>query len=198
MNHFDSLPGNRHRPARFLAATAVLLAASALAPAHAEDKPATPQKNRAISSLALSNDQPIQIESNALTISDKEKIATFTGDVKAVQGPTTLRAGKMIVHYATSSGDISNGNSKIESIDVAGNVFIQSGDQQAKADTGVYNLASQMITLSGKQVVLNKGQNVFVGCRLTVNVATTEAKLDSCGKRVMIQLDPKSRGSASK
>ncbi|MNL63208.1 hypothetical protein D3C87_1873210 [compost metagenome] len=47
--------------------------------------------------------------------------------------------------------------------------------------------------LEGKQVVLSEGQNVFVGCRLTVHMETGQAKLESCGKRVQIQLDPKSR-----
>ena len=54
-------------------------------------------------------------------------------------------------------------------------------------------MASQTFVLSGKQVVLSEGANVFKGCKLTVLMATGEAKLDSCGGRVEIMLDPKSR-----
>ena len=49
--------------------------------------------------MKLSSDQPIQIESNKLEIHDQEHTALFTGDVKVVQGTTTLQAGKMTVYY---------------------------------------------------------------------------------------------------
>ena len=39
-----------------------------------------------MSGLAISNDKPIQIESDQLEINDQEKIAIFTGNVKVVQG----------------------------------------------------------------------------------------------------------------
>lgn len=49
--------------------------------------------------LQLSNDQPIQIESDKLEIKDPESKAIFTGNVKVVQGTTTLQAGNMTVFY---------------------------------------------------------------------------------------------------
>ena len=150
-----------------------------------------------MSGLALSNDKPIQIESDSLKINDKDKVATFTGNVKVVQGDTTLRSGKMIVHYA-GNGSIAGGQSQIQKIDVYDKVFVQSGDQQATADRGTYDMPAQLMTLSGDQVVLTQGQNVFVGCKLIVHVDTSEANLESCGKRVMIQLDPKSQKTAPK
>jgi lipopolysaccharide export system protein LptA len=54
-------------------------------------------------------------------------------------------------------------------------------------------MASQTFVLTGDEVVLSEGQNVFKGCKLTVRMETGEAKLDSCGGRVEILLDPKSR-----
>ena len=45
--------------------------------------------------LKLSSDEPIQIESDKLEIHDKEHTADFTGNVKVVQGKTTLQAGHM-------------------------------------------------------------------------------------------------------
>ncbi len=56
-------------------------------------------------------------------------------------------------------------------------------------------MASQTFVLNGKQVVLSDGPNVFKGCKLTVQMETGRAKLDSCGRRVQIQLDPKSQQS---
>jgi len=150
-------------------------------------------KTTSMDGLQLSNDQPIQIESDLLEIRDQDKTAIFTGNVKAIQGTTMLQSGKMIVHYKGESGKVSNGNADIDTIDVMDKVFLSSDKQQATADTGHFDMAAQTFTLEGDKVVLSEGQNVFVGCKLTVQVETGEARLDSCGRRVQIQLDPKSQ-----
>ncbi|MCM2472583.1 hypothetical protein HGO38_03710 [Rhizobium sp. CG5] len=142
--------------------------------------------------MKLSNDQPIQIESDQLEIREQDKVAVFTGNVKVVQGTTTLQAGLMTVYYRGEGTSVTNGDADIEKIDVSQKVFLSSGTQQATADSGEFNLAAQVFTLQGDRVVLSEGQNVFIGCKLTVKMTTGEAKLDSCGGRVQIQLDPKS------
>jgi lipopolysaccharide export system protein LptA len=186
------------------AAAAGLLAAFAALPCTAFAQTGGAAPRTSMSALALSNDQPIQIESDNLKIDDKANIATFTGDVKVVQGDMLLRAGQMIVHYArdgenaVSVGAAPSGTSQIEKIDVSEKVYLKSGDQEATADQGTYDMSEQLLTLSGDQVVLTQGKNVFVGCKLTVHVATSIANLDSCGKRVMIQLDPKSQNAQQK
>jgi len=157
--------------------------------------------------LKLNSDQPIQIESDLLEIREQEKIAVFTGNVKALQGTTALQAGKMIVHYkdkagaaadASASTSVASGSADIDTIDVTEKVFLSSGTQQATADTGHFDMAAQTFTLEGDRVVLSEGQNVFVGCKLTVHMETGEARLDSCGRRVQIQLDPKSQQQQKK
>lgn len=72
-------------------------------------------------------------------------------------------------------------------------VFLSSGTQQATADKGFFDMTKQVFVLEGDRVVLSEGQNVFVGCKLTVQMTSGQAKLDSCGGRVQIQLDPKSQ-----
>lgn len=188
-----SAPIASFRGSRVAAAVAGLMLMLAAVPAAAQTNEASPPTR--MDALALSNDKPIQIESDNLKINDKENIAIFTGDVKVVQGDTLLRSGKMVVHYARDGGSVAGGNSQIEKIDVAEKVYLKSGDQEATADKGTYDMAEQVLTLSGDQVVLTQGKNVFVGCKLIVNVATSVANLESCGKRVMIQLDPKSQNA---
>lgn len=151
--------------------------------------------NSQMNGLKLSNDQPIQIESDALEIREQEKKAFFTGNVKVVQGTTTLQAGTMVVHYRGEGTTVTQGNADIEKIDVAQKVFLSSGTQQATAETGYFDMAKQLFVLEGERVVLSEGQNVFVGCKLTVQMNSGQAKLDSCGRRVQIQLDPKSQQS---
>ncbi|WHA41063.1 LptA/OstA family protein [Agrobacterium larrymoorei] len=183
------------RPAHFSTATgfaAAILLASLTSPAFAQN---TTSK---MDGMKLSSDQPIAIESDQLEVRDQERKAYFTGNVKVVQGTTTLRAGKMTVLYK-SSGDgqqtasVASGNADIDKIFVDNSVYLTSGTQKATADHGEFDMASQTFTLSGKQVVLSQDTNVFTGCKLTVLMNTGEAKLESCGGPVRIMLDPKSQ-----
>jgi lipopolysaccharide export system protein LptA len=158
--------------------------------------------------LKLNSDEPIQIESDKLEIHDQEHTADFTGNVKVVQGTTTLQAGHMTVFYKAKGGDagagadtkaaaasasISSGNADIDHILVTDKVFLSSGTQTATADNGSFDMAQQLFILKGDKVVLSDGPNVFTGCQLTVHMETGQAQLDSCGGRVQIQLDPKSQ-----
>ncbi|MCB5202537.1 LptA/OstA family protein [Neorhizobium sp. T786] len=143
--------------------------------------------------LKLSNDEPIQIESDQLEIKEQEKTAYFTGNVKVVQGTTTMRAGKMTVLYTGEGSSMTSGDADIDKIFLDDKVLLNSGTQQATAEKGEFDMPSQTFTLSGEQVVLSEGANVFKGCKLTVYMNTGEAKLDACGGRVEILLDPKSR-----
>jgi lipopolysaccharide export system protein LptA len=143
--------------------------------------------------MKLSNDQPIQIQSDQLEIKDQEKKAFFTGNVQVVQGTTTMKAGKMTVLYKGEGASVTSGSADIDKIFLDDTVFLSSGTQQATAEKGEFDMAAQTFVLSGKQVVLSEGANVFKGCRLTVMMETGQAKLDSCGGRVEIMLDPKSR-----
>lgn len=145
------------------------------------------------SGLKLSGDQPIQIESDKLEIKDPESKAIFTGNVKVVQGTTTLQAGNMVVFYKSGGGSVSSGDADIDRIEVSEKVFLSSGTQQATADTGSFDMTKQVFVLKGDKVVLSEGKNVFVGCQLNVQMETGEAQLEACGGRVQIQLDPKSR-----
>ncbi|MBB5575187.1 MULTISPECIES: LptA/OstA family protein [Rhizobium] len=165
--------------------------------------------------LKLSKDQPIQIESDKLEIHDAESQAVFTGNVKVVQGTTTMQAGKMTVFYKkkqpadanakpATENPVANaakqqnqslvsGDADIDHILVTDKVYLVSGTQTATADDGSFDMANQLAVLKGQKVVLTDGPNVFTGCQLTVHMATGEAQLDACGGRVQIQLDPKSQ-----
>ncbi|MEN9894156.1 MAG: hypothetical protein RIR97_8 [Pseudomonadota bacterium] len=145
--------------------------------------------------MKLSSDKPIQIASDKLEIHQDKNTADFTGNVEVVQGTTTMRAGQMTVYYKSngSAAATTTGAADIKSIEVKDKVFLTSGQQQATADTGTFDMEAQTFILKGKKVVLSEGENVFTGCQLTVFMATGEARLESCGGRVQIQLDPKSK-----
>jgi lipopolysaccharide export system protein LptA len=53
----------------------------------------------AMQGFSQNRDQPIQIEAASLEMRDKKKEATFSGDVKVVQGDTTMKSKTLVVFY---------------------------------------------------------------------------------------------------
>ena len=49
--------------------------------------------------FSQNRDQPIQIEAASLEMRDKKKEATFSGNVKVVQGDTTMTSKSLVVFY---------------------------------------------------------------------------------------------------
>jgi lipopolysaccharide export system protein LptA len=82
-----------------VAAVAVALCLLAAAPAPAQTMTNT------FGGFSKNSNQPIDIESDVLVVHDAQKYATFKGNVKAVQGTTTLRSRELDVHYVGSGSD---------------------------------------------------------------------------------------------
>ncbi|MBU6458960.1 MAG: LPS ABC transporter substrate-binding protein LptA [Bradyrhizobium sp.] len=57
----------------------------------------------AMQGFSQNRDQPIQIEAATLEMRDKKKEATFSGNVKVVQGDTTMTSKTLVVFYESSS-----------------------------------------------------------------------------------------------
>src|SRR5881628_1355905 len=53
----------------------------------------------AMQGFSQNRDQPIQIEAASLEMRDKNKEATFAGNVKVVQGDTTMTCKTLVVFY---------------------------------------------------------------------------------------------------
>jgi lipopolysaccharide export system protein LptA len=163
---------------------------------------AAQEQSSSFTGLQLQGDKPIQIESDKLEVRDNESIAIFTGNVSVVQGDTLLKSGKMTVHYkkkqgADSASAAMPGGGNIERMEVDGKVYVKSKTQVATGDRGTFDMATEIMTLTGEEVVLTEGQNVIVGCKLTVEMKTGAAKLDGCGKgtgRVKMLLTPQKQG----
>jgi lipopolysaccharide export system protein LptA len=82
-----------------LVAGAVALCLLAATPAPAQTMTNT------FGGFSKNSNEPIDIESDVLVVHDAQKYATFKGNVKAVQGTTTLRSRELDVHYVGSGSD---------------------------------------------------------------------------------------------
>lgn len=173
----------------FRAAAAIALSCFAFS-AFAQDR---------ATSMRISADKPIQIESNKLEVREKESLAIFSGNVAVKQDKTLLKSATMKVYYkkdaakGVDSGSAATGSADIDRLEVSGGVYVRSDKQEATADEGDYDMDSEMLVLTGKKVVLAEGPNVVVGCKLTVHTKTGQARLDACkstGGRVKMLLTP--------
>jgi lipopolysaccharide export system protein LptA len=91
-----------------------LAATLALAPlnvpaAYGQAQPATSGQAQSLGNsfggFSKNSGQPIDIESDVLVVHDSQKYATFKGNVKAVQGTTTIHSKELDVHYLGSGSD---------------------------------------------------------------------------------------------
>ena len=151
-----------------------------------------------ITGLRLNGNEPIEIESDKLEVREAENLAVFTGNVSVTQGPTILKSGTMTVYYAKDGGSAATGSSNIERLEVDGKVYVKSDRQVATGDRGVFDMKTEVLVLSGDEVVLSEGNNVLRGCKLTVQMKTGRAQVDGCSKgsgngRVIMKLDPSSK-----
>src|SRR6201991_4275155 len=98
MIRVSALLARAGRRCAFAAATAVLLLMSAHAMAQPNAAGNKGQPN-ALQGFSQNRNQPVQIEAAALEVRDKDKVATFSGNVKVVQGDTTMRCKSLVVFY---------------------------------------------------------------------------------------------------
>src|ERR1700747_313450 len=92
---------NGPRAGRIIAA-AMLLTSIAALEVHAQG--AVSGVPNAMQGFTQNRDQPIQIDAASLEMRDKKKEATFSGNVKVVQGDTTMTSKTLVVFYESSGG----------------------------------------------------------------------------------------------
>jgi len=156
-------------------------------------------QNQVKSALGQNNGQPVHIEAMTLEIRDKDKTATFSGNVRVVQGDTTMRCRTLVVTYgpeenagATKAGAPTPTESQaspgmpqggsFRRAEAHGDVTVVSKDQNASGDLGVYDMKTKTVTLTGN-VVVSQGKNVVRGERVVVNTETGDARVDGVTAR---------------
>lgn len=192
------LPGRRA-----LTALALLLVLSAAVARSAAQEQSS---GGAMQGLSLNRDQPVKIESSSLEVRDKIRQATFIGDVKLVQGDTTLKCDTLVVFYedtamaggkkgqpagaqAQKSGGGSGGQ-QIKRAEAKGNVFVTQKDQTASGDFAVYDAKANTVTMTGS-VVVTQGAQVMRGERMVANLATGVTRVEAPkGRQIELMIQP--------
>ena len=137
---------------------------------------------------------------------DKKKEATFSGNVKVVQGDTTMTSKTLVVFYdstpaaAPAAAAAANtkaaksapmpaaapgpgGSSSIKRLEARGSVVVTQKDQVVTGETAVFDTRTNLITMLGG-IVLTQGKNVLRGDRLMVDMTTGVSRVESDSGRV--------------
>lgn len=149
----------------------------------------------AMQGFSQNRDKPIQIDAASLEMRDKDKAATFSGNVKVVQGDTTMRCKTLVVFYDNdqSAGGAKPamksatpgpaGSSSIRKLEAKGGVIVTQKDQTVTGDRGVFDMRANTVTMFGN-VLLTKEKNVLRGDRLVVDLTTGVSRVESDSGRV--------------
>jgi len=180
------------------ALTALIAIVSAIIAGSAQAQPVQQGPTNALQGFSQNRDQPVHIESATLEVRDKQKEATFSGDVRVKQGDTGLRCKSLVVFYEPDPKAADNaktlpaanpgpgGSQRIKRLEARGGVIVTQKDQTATGDLGVFDMKSNTVTLTGNPVVMTQGANVLRGERLVVDLTTGVSRVEA-GKNGRVQ-----------
>jgi len=162
----------------------------------------------ALQGFSQNRNEPVKIDAATLEVRDKDKVATFSGNVHLVQGDTTMRCRTLVVFYEQDQGGATTGAMKsaqpvgpgggsqsIKRLEAKGDVIVTQKDQKATGETGIFDMKANTVTLHNN-VVISQGTNVVRGDRLVVNLTTgvsrVECNTNSQTCRVSALINPNS------
>ena len=199
-----SLSCSPDRIARGVGAAALLLGVLACGETRAQNS--VQGVPNAMQGFSQNRDQPIQIEAASLEMRDKKKEATFAGNVKVIQGDTTMTSKTLVVFYESGGSSPAaapaksaksapmqsaqpgpGGSSSIKRLEARGNVVVTQKDQVVTGETAVFDTRTNLITMLGG-VVLTQCRNVLRGDRLMVDMTTGVSRVESDSGKVQALL----------
>lgn len=140
----------------------------------------------ALQGFSQNRDKPVQIDAATLEVRDKDKVATFSGDVKVKQGDVMLRCKSLLVYY-DQDGSPNNlktaqpgpgGQQQIRKLEAKGSVVVTQKDQTATGELATFEMRTNTVTLAGN-VLVTQGQNVLRGDRLVVDLTSGVSRVES-------------------
>lgn len=113
---------------------------------------------------------PVEVSADALSVSQNDGSALFTGNVIIGQGEMRLSAPRVLVFYTQNQ-------SGVERLEATGGVTLVNGDQAAEADTAKYEVNRGTIRMVGN-VLLTQGANTLVSDSMDVDLENGTALMN--------------------
>ncbi len=128
---------------------------------------------------------PVSINAPSLDYLNNEHRLVYSGGVVAKQGDATMKAASLTIVLTGGASPVGGpggedvnaaGGNQIQRIEAAGPVSIVSKNQVGTGDSGLYDRASNKLTLSGN-VTLSQCGNVLKGARLVYDLTSGRAQV---------------------
>jgi lipopolysaccharide export system protein LptA len=139
----------------------------------------------AAAQLATNSKAPVDVTADDLRTDNKSCIATYTGNVEALQDTARLRTDLLKVFATPNARGGSGGGSPMSNscggitrIEAHGAVYYVSPQQRVHGDDAIYEATPDTLTVTG-DVVAVQGQNVLRGTRMVINNQTGEGHMES-------------------
>ena len=133
-------------------------------------------QNAGFGSLASDRTEPIEFTSDRLIFNQGENLAELFDEVKIIQGKTVLSADYVKAIYSKTN--------KLEKVFAERNIELKSEQDIAKADTAIYSLTENSISLIGNARLI-QGANNIMADQILINTKTGLTQLLGSVKTVI-------------
>ena len=133
-------------------------------------------QNAGFGSLASDRTEPIEFNSDRLIFNQGENLAELFDEVKIIQGKTVLSADYVKAIYSKTN--------KLEKVFAERNIELKSEQDIARADTAVYSLTENSISLIGNARLI-QGANNIMADKILINTETGLTQLLGSVKTVI-------------
>ena len=133
-------------------------------------------QNAGFGSLALDRTEPIEFNSDRLIFNQGENQAELFDEVKIIQGKTVLSAEYVKAIYSKTN--------KLEKVFAERNIELKSEQDIARADTAIYSLKENSISLIGNARLI-QGANNIMADQILINTETGLTQLLGSVKTVI-------------
>jgi lipopolysaccharide transport protein LptA len=130
------------------------------------------------------SNEPTEIVSDRLVNNNTEKVAEFTGAVKATQGNFSITTDTLRIHY---EGDLINppkdasAKNQVTKMVAIGRVHIISDQYIADSARAEYDPATDILTLLGENSRVTSGLNSVTGSKIIINRRDGKSFAESSG-----------------
>jgi len=122
--------------------------------------------------------KPVEITADQLQVNQTDGQATFSGNVRVVQGDLHMASDELIVDYVTGS------KTSVDKLHANGHVLLSTPTEAAQSDKAIYSVTNSQLEMTG-DVLLNQTGNTMSGSRLTVDMNTGIGHMDGRVKSVL-------------
>ena len=133
-------------------------------------------QNAGFGSLVSDQTEPIEFNSDRLIFNQEGNFAELFGEVKIVRGKTILSAEYVKAVYSKAN--------RLEKVFAERNVELKSDQDIARANTAIYSLTENSISLTGNAQLL-QGENIIVADQILINTETGLTQLLGSVKTVI-------------